>query len=100
MALFTAIAILAAPDVYALDMSQSDKQAHAGLSFDMAAAGVHSFRQMGYSNLGARLASGSLVLILGAAKEYLSDTHSDVQDIQANAVGVSLGLMIPFKIEF
>jgi hypothetical protein len=87
----------------ALDMvnfSEQDKNMHAGLSYNLAAAATATLRNNGFSPMNSSLISGSMVLLIGILKEYTFDNNPDTKDVQADLAGTAVGMTIPFRIEF
>ena len=84
----------------AVNLAEPDKNLHAGISYNLAAAGTVSLKDLGYSNAQAMFISGGVVLLMGVLKEYGHDSHPDAKDIQADFADTVVGMTIPFRIEF
>jgi hypothetical protein len=85
---------------HAVDLNESDKNMHMGLSYNLTAAGTHSLTQLGVPRFESALLSGGVVLMFGVLKELVIDQVGDDRDIQADVYGTALGMVVPFQIEF
>lgn len=84
----------------AVDLTERDKNMHAGLSFQLTATSNHTLRKLGLTKTTSSAISAGAVFFLGLLKEFAIDRKADQRDIQADAVGTALGAVIPFRIEF
>ena len=73
---------------------------HMGVSYNITAAATHTLSRLGMSRTNSALISGAMVMLAGVVKEHVVDIHGDTQDIEANFYGTTLGMVIPFQIEF
>ena len=85
---------------HAVDLSADDKNMHLGVSYNVTAAATHTLSKLGVSRTSSALISGGMVMLAGLVKERVVDVRGDNQDIEANFYGATLGMVIPFQIEF
>lgn len=95
---FTCI-ILFSFNTLAANFRQEDKQKHAVYSAGLSSVSYAAFRSAKYSVASSMLLSMTLALGVGHLKES-SDPFYDHEDMQANAAGAGVGLILPLYIEF
>jgi hypothetical protein len=95
--IFATLLFVQPSQVAAVDFSEKDKQFHFGLS----AAGTYltfeGLRALGWKKKNALWAASFLSLTAGFIKE-LSDPIQDQADLEADALGTSVGVLFPLLI--
>lgn len=84
---------------FAFDPNQEDKQKHMGVSAVIASATYAGAREYKYSRTASAFMSLALAALIGHNKEA-TDYQYDHEDMQANMIGASVGLMIPLSFDF
>lgn len=89
------MAILISPMAKAVDLSQRDKQLHLGVSAAISGAVYTTLRLKGASRLKSAGVAALMSMWCGTVKE-LTDEKFDWQDMQADAIGTSIGVSLGF----
>jgi hypothetical protein len=98
--LISILLTLTTQTVWALDMSEDDKQKHYVASASIAAPIYVVMReQNGWKRWQASLLALGVTLFVGHMKETYDPTY-DMEDMGANALGAGTGIMLPIVFNF
>ncbi len=84
---------------FAANLREQDKQKHLAVSAGIATISYSAFRAADFNKTSSAILSFILAMGAGHIKEH-SDPFYDEQDMQANAAGASLGLILPLSFQF
>jgi hypothetical protein len=82
-----------------VDYNQQDKQKHIQASAGISMISYGSLRSAKFGRVSSSLLALSLTMLVGHMKES-SDPIYDREDMQANALGATAGIMIPMSFTF
>ena len=85
--------------LHAADLSEEDKEKHMGASAGISMVSYGAFRAAKFGRLSSSLMSFTMAMAVGHLKET-QDPIYDGEDMQANAVGATLGILIPVSFTF
>ena len=85
---------------FAFDYKESDKQLHLGATALMSSGTYLLLRQKKYSRFKASTVAFIFSIAVAHLKEDYIDTTYNQEDMEANAVGSAIGIMIPLVFTF
>ena len=94
------IFIVFSVNTYAFDYKEPDKQKHMGVTAVVSLSTYLAFRQNNMTKLQAATLSFLLSMTIAHLKEDYIDEEYNREDMEANAVGSVIGVMIPIVFTF
>ena len=85
--------------VWAVDLSNDDAKAHAGMSFAINSALYLSLRNARWSKYDALMTSAAITAFIGVLKE-VNDSPMTRSDLDANGLGIGASFLVFFAVDW